>query len=142
MQKPELEKEFTIGCQAAEITPLLKKVMQEIDSSSLKAEEIKFNLELAAREMLANAIEHGCALAAENGSRVEMKIRIELKITEKELSFKVSDPGPGFAWQKYNLETMPRFEEKGRGLKMIYQVADQIKFNSCGNQITAIFKVN
>ena len=143
MQKPELEKKFTIGCQAAEITPLLKEVLLEIDSTALKAEEIKFNLELAAREMLANAIEHGCALAAENGSSTErMEIEIELKISEQELSFIVSDPGPGFEWQQYNLETMPRFEEKGRGLKMIYQVADQLKFNSCGNKITAIFKVS
>lgn len=143
MQKPEIKKEFEIGCRAAEITPLLKEVMLEIDSAALKAEEIKFNLELAAREMLANAIEHGCALAAENDSRTaRMKIRVELKISQKELIFTVRDPGPGFEWQKYDLKTMPKFEEKGRGLKMIYQVSDQIKFNSRGNKITAIFKVS
>lgn len=142
MQNSEVEKKYTIACKAAEIPALLKKVFLEIDNSDIKAEEIKFNLELAAREMLANAIEHGCVLAQESCSRdAKLMIIVELKINAERILFQVKDPGPGFNWQKYDLETMPRFEEKGRGLKMINQVSDQLQFNSSGNKITAIFKV-
>ncbi|RCW60293.1 ATP-binding protein [Halanaerobium sp. ST460_2HS_T2] len=142
MQKPELEEKFKIGCKAAEISQLIEKIFMVIEGSSISAEELKFNLEIAAREMLANAIEHGCALAAEKSSRTEkMGIKVMLKVSGKTLKLTVEDPGPGFDWVKYDLETMPVFEEKGRGLKMIYQVSDQLKFNSTGNEITAIFKV-
>ena len=135
----DLEKTFLykINCQAAEIADLLneifKKIRQEIEESS----EIEFKLEMAAREILANAIEHGCSLAAENKEDSDdLRIEVELKLKKESLSFQVRDPGPGFDWKSYDLTTMPRFEEKGRGLKMINKVADKMEFNQQGNIIT------
>jgi serine/threonine-protein kinase RsbW len=139
MQNLKVEKDFKIECRADEISPLLEKAFSELDKSVENSSEIMFKLELAAREMLANAIEHGCALAAENAEN--LRIRIGLVISADELFFKVEDPGPGFDWENYDLDKMPKFEEKGRGLKMINQVSDQIKFNSTGNKITAVFKL-
>ena len=142
MQNSIVEKNFKIGCRAAEISSLLVEVFSELDKLLNDAAEIKFMLELAAREMLANAIEHGCALAAENNAGSEnLKIKIKLLLETDELTFEVEDPGPGFDWENYNLDTMPKFEEKGRGLKMINQVSDQIKFNQAGNKIRACFKL-
>lgn len=142
MQNSIVEKNFKIGCRADEITPLLEKVFSELDNSVEDSSEITFKLELAAREMLANAIEHGCALASENGRDLEkLKIQIRLVVKAEELIFMVKDPGPGFDWQNYDLTEMPKFDEKGRGLKMINQVSDQMKFNSVGNEISAIFKL-
>lgn len=142
MQNSIVEKNFKIGCRADEITPLLEKVFSELDDSVENSSEITFKLELAAREMLANAIEHGCALATENcGGSENLKIKIKLLVKADELTFKVEDPGPGFDWLNYDLTEMPKFDEKGRGLKMINQVSDQMKFNSVGNEITAVFKL-
>jgi serine/threonine-protein kinase RsbW len=142
MQNLKVEKDFKIGCRADEISPLLEKVFSELDKSVKNSSEIMFKLELAAREMLANAIEHGCALAAENDEDLKnLSIGIKLIIGADELIFKVEDPGPGFDWKNYDLEKMPKFEEKGRGLKMINKVSDQIEFNSSGNKITAVFKL-
>jgi serine/threonine-protein kinase RsbW len=139
MQNSKLKKDFKIECRADEISPLLEKVFSELEKSVENSSEIMFKLELAAREMLANAIEHGCALAAENAEN--LRIRIGLVISADELFFKVEDPGPGFDWENYDLDKMPKFEEKGRGLKMINQVSDKMKFNSTGNKITAVFKL-
>lgn len=142
MQNSIVEKNFKIGCRADEITPLLEKVLAELDQVVENNCEINFKLELAAREMLANAIEHGSILASETNSDFEkLVIKVKLVVRSKELSFTVKDPGPGFDWQNYDLAEMPKFEEKGRGLKMINQVSDQMKFNSVGNEITAIFKL-
>jgi serine/threonine-protein kinase RsbW len=81
-------------------------------------------------------------LAAKNAENLEsLRIRIGLFIGAEELIFKVEDPGPGFDWENYDLDKMPKFAEKGRGLKMINQVSDQIKFNQAGNKITACFKI-
>ncbi len=141
MQNSKIKKDFKIECKADEISPLLEKVFSELEKSVENSSKIMFKLELAAREMMANAIEHGCALAAENAENLEnLRIRIQLAIEAEELIFKVEDPGPGFDWENYDLDKMPKFEEKGRGLKMINQVSDQIKFNSTGNKITAVFK--
>lgn len=142
MQNSKLKKDFKIECRADEISPLLEKVFSELEKSVENSSDIMFKLELAAREMLANAIEHGCALAAENDENLDnLRIKIGLIISADELFFKVEDPGPGFDWKNYDLNKMPKFEEKGRGLKMINQVSDQIKFNSTGNKITAVFKL-
>ncbi|MFW6001649.1 MAG: ATP-binding protein, partial [Halanaerobium sp.] len=112
MQNSKVEKNFTINCRAAEISPLLKKLFLEINNLTAFTEEMKFNLEIAAREMLANAIEHGCALASENGRNLEkLRVEITLRIEGKTLTFKVKDPGPGFDWENYDLKTMPKFEE-------------------------------
>ena len=142
MQNSKVEKKFKIKCSADEISPLLEEVFLELDNSVENSSEIMFRLELAAREMLANAIEHGCALAfrdVENSK--DLRIKIELIINLEKLVFTVEDPGPGFDWENFELDEMPKFEEKGRGLKMINQVSDQIRFNQAGNKIAAVFKL-
>ena len=142
MQNSKVEKNFKIECRADQISPLLEEVFSELAKTAADASEITFKLELAAREMLANAIEHGAALAAEDAENLEdLRIKSKLIIRAEELIFEVEDPGPGFDWENYNLDQMPRFEEKGRGLKMINQVSDQVKFNQSGNKITAVFKL-
>jgi serine/threonine-protein kinase RsbW len=142
MQNSIVEKNFKIGCKAEEISPLLEKVFSELVNSVENSSKIIFKLELAAREMLANAIEHGCALATKSsGSLKNLKIKIDLKIGTEKLLFQVEDPGSGFDWENYDLDKMLKLEEKGRGLKMINQVSDQIKFNLAGNKITAIFNL-
>ncbi|TDO85266.1 serine/threonine-protein kinase RsbW [Halanaerobium saccharolyticum] len=142
MQSSIVEKSFEMGCRAEEISSILEKIFSVLNNSAVAAEEIEFSLEIAAREMLANAIEHGCTLAADDSRDLEvLKIKLELKVSREKVVLKVKDPGPGFDWKNCDLETMPKFEEKGRGLKMINQVSDQIKFNSAGNKITAVFKL-
>ena len=142
MQNLKLEKSFEINSKAEEISPLLDKIISELDKKTDIRNELKFDLELAAREMLANAIEHGCALASKNKEiNNSLKIKIKLKIKEKRLSLKVKDPGSGFNWEEYEIKAMPRLDEKGRGLRMINEVSDQVHFNSAGNEITASFKL-
>ncbi len=135
----DLERKFLykINCRAAQIAGLLNKIFTQIKQEIEESSEVEFKLEMAAREMLANAIEHGCSLAAENKeANDDLKIEVELKLKKESLSFQVKDPGPGFDWESYDLTTMPRFEEKGRGLKMINKVADKMVFNQQGNIIT------
>lgn len=145
MQNAELEFNYEIKCRAGEISPLLNKIFSKL-KEELGAKfdlETEINLEIAAREMLANAVEHGCALADEEKNNLEfltINTTVEI-INEEKIIFTVKDPGPGFDWQHYNLEEMPEFEEKGRGLKMINKVADNIEFNQSGNRIRAFFKL-
>ena len=144
MQNAELNLNYQIKCRAEKISPLLNKIFSKL-KEELGAKfdpETEINLEIAAREMLANAIEHGCSLAREKDYNLEnLKINASIEISRERIIFTVKDPGPGFNWQNYNLEEMPEFEEEGRGLKMINKVADNLEFNQEGNLIKAFFKI-
>lgn len=144
MQNTELNLNYEIKCRANEISPLLNKIFSKIRKTLAENfdSETEINLEIAAREMLANAVEHGCTLSAEENNNLEdLKIKTTVEVSKAKIILTVKDPGPGFDWQSYNLEEMPEFEEKGRGLKMINKVADNIEFNQKGNIIRAFFKI-
>lgn len=141
MENIEIKKNFQIGCKAKEISSVIEKIFSELDSIEFNL-EIKLNVELAAREMLANAIEHGCTSESNDfGNSKKSKVLIILKINNNKLFLTVQDPGSGFDWENHDLHTMPLYDEKGRGLKMIKQVSDQLEFNKSGNRITAIFEL-
>lgn len=142
MQDFKIDRNFKISCQAKEITPLIEKIFLLLQEKAALSEDLKFNLEIAAREMLGNAIEHGCSSAKKNNKDLsKLKIEIDLEINKELLKFTVTDPGSGFDWENYDLEKMTKFEEKGRGLKMINKVCDQMIFNTKGNKVTAKFKL-
>lgn len=141
MKNAEKKYQFEIKCEADEIGPTLKSILSKIEKEVEDSQELLFKFELAAREMLANAIEHGCALAASNGKKLDnLKIKTIFKIVEDHIIYSVQDPGPGFDWKNYDLKTMPKFEEKGRGLKMINKVTDKMEFNQAGNEIKVTFR--
>ena len=141
MQNAEQEFKFELNCKAEEITAALSKVIKIIRQEINESEELEFKFELAAREILANAIEHGCFLAQnKRGNPEKLKIKTRLKISSETVIYSVKDPGPGFDWENYDLKTMPKFDEKGRGLKMINKVTDQMEFNQDGNKITISFQ--
>ena len=131
---------FKIRCEAEAIPELLEKVFSKLTKYENEVENINFRIEIAAREMLANAIEHGCVQAVNNGLKLEEGyIMVILKISNYNIIFSVKDCGNGFDWENYDLDTMPSLEERGRGLKMINNVADKVEFNQKGNEITIFF---
>ena len=132
--------EFKIPCQSKAISKFLEEAFAILDRKNHEVENLNFKFELAAREMLANAIEHGCAEARKKRNDLSnLEIFIVLEIRKEEIVFSVKDCGNGFKWKDYDLNTMPCFEEKGRGLKMINNVVDHIEFNKVGNKITVYF---
>jgi len=137
----KFESHYQIGCTAEEVSAVIKKINEECDFLDSNF-ELKLNLELAAREMLANAVEHGAASISVGSNNLDkLRILVSLKVKNKKIFFTVIDPGTGFNWEEHNLSEFPLMEEKGRGLKMIKAVSDQIIFNSSGNKITAVFEL-
>lgn len=132
---------FNISPNADEIESLLEKILKETKKGEKTSSEIDFKLELSLREMLANAIEHGCKLKTNNNLRKDLEIKIMLKIYPDRIILQVQDPGSGFNWKDHDLKMSLSFKEKGRGLKMINKVADKIEFNQKGNIITVTFYI-
>lgn len=134
------ERNLEFGCQPKIIKEFLEQLFNILEVYKINIENLDFRIELASREMLANAIEHGCSSAQKaNSSESNFKIKVSLKIKSDKIILSVKDPGKGFDWENCNLESELSFAEKGRGLKMINEVVDNLEFNKSGNKITVYF---
>lgn len=134
-------REFKIKYEAESIPIFVENLFEILNFYIIKIDNFDFRIELVAREMLANAIEHGFISKKEENLNEE-KIKIILKIKEDEIIFSVKDEGLGFDWENCDLEMKPCFDEKGRGLKMIKEASDDLEFNKKGNKITAFFRAS
>ncbi len=124
---------FKMACRKEAFAETMAKIVDGSKSFIQDKSELKFRLEMAAREMLANALEHGC-------SSKEEEIKIVLILKPSHIILKVISPGSGFNWRKATLNYMPNLEAEGRGIPMIKIAADKVEFNEAGNIITAEFK--
>lgn len=100
---------------------------------------------VAVNEAVNNAFKHG--LSAGTGGVVTLKLEV---FHGKRLLVRVRDPGPGFpvkevlrkledfstAFSQDNL-----FKETGRGLLIMKDAADAIKFNAKGNEVLLVKKI-
>jgi len=89
-------------------------------------------IEIAIREALANAINHGC------GGDASKEVRCCVACDESRgMLIIVSDPGQGF--DPTNVPTplvgAQLYSEHGRGLYLINQLMDQVWFSNSGTQI-------
>jgi anti-sigma regulatory factor (Ser/Thr protein kinase) len=92
----------------------------------------EFDVELALQEALANAVRHGC-----RGDRTKS---VECHITYEgtgELRIVVRDPGPGFDVSSVPspLEDTNLLRANGRGLFLINQLMDEVRFADGGREI-------
>jgi serine/threonine-protein kinase RsbW len=92
----------------------------------------EFDIELALREALANAVLHGS-----QGDRTKF---IECRVTHGragDVSIVVRDSGPGFDFTNLPnpLEGSHRFERHGRGIFLIKQLMDEVCFADGGREL-------
>jgi serine/threonine-protein kinase RsbW len=87
-------------------------------------------------EAVNNAILHG------NKQDPGKKVRIEISFRIKDLKIKVIDEGIGFKPEKVPDPTIPENLESvnGRGVFLMFHLADEIKYNKKGNAVTMTFK--
>ena len=115
-------------------------------------------------ELLINAIEHGNLNISyteksdlkKNGqwrNEIEHRLRqdefknksakVKYSKNKNSISITVTDQGMGFDWKKY-MEFSPdrAFDCNGRGIAMSNALSfDQLLYNDCGNEVTAIVKI-
>jgi anti-sigma regulatory factor (Ser/Thr protein kinase)/ActR/RegA family two-component response regulator len=92
------------------------------------------NLFIALDEAFVNAVKHG------NQSDPHKIVRIIADLSSKEARFTIEDEGEGF-----NVEEIPDpldpsnlFKTSGRGVLLIYNIMDEVKYNERGNSLTMI----
>jgi serine/threonine-protein kinase RsbW len=93
----------------------------------LHCPHLTFKVEIILREMLTNAVRHGCRLDTRR------KVRFHLTLCPAYLRILVADPGAGFNWQRQLLKDSSQHASNGRGLKIIQYYCNTLRFNKQGN---------
>ena len=71
------------------------------------------------------------------------KIVLEIDCSGEELEFKIRDEGGGFDWRNYlkSIDTGPDERFHDRGILLIQNYVDQLRWNDRGNEMTFVLKL-
>ncbi len=116
----------------------IEKICQDAEDFSCKNgfNNILFEIQLGIREILTNAIRHGCK------SDVNKQIEFKMERNKGFVHISSKDGGDGFDWQKEQKKNSADLLENGRGMKILKTYFDRIQYNESGNEITITKKIN
>jgi serine/threonine-protein kinase RsbW len=123
--------EFVLPADVHAISPVVGWVMRLVSELEYAAGK-EFEIELALREALANAIMHGC--------KADPAKKIECTVTgdkNRGILVVVRDPGPGFdvASLPSPTEGQNLHADHGRGVYLINKLMDEVKYERNGSEI-------
>jgi serine/threonine-protein kinase RsbW len=124
----------TLYGEVASIEPVVTEIMQLVVDKGC-AREKEFEIELALREALANAIVYGCQ------SDPKEKVQVCVGCDDKKgILIVVRDPGDGFDPTTLPSPVMGQniFSDGGRGIFLINQLMDEVSFERGGTEIRMV----
>ena len=130
-QSSILEIDFWMPGEVRAISPLVDRLMRLMEGSHCIPGE-EFDIELALREALDNAVVHG------NQEDPETKVHIRCRcLPGKEISIVVTDQGKGFDFEKFVANGIPSnsFSEHGRGIQLMKAYMDDVHFERGGSEV-------
>ena len=102
------------------------------------SDNIYGNILISVTEAVNNAIVHG------NKEDKAKKVELYLKQSKKSISFVIKDEGPGFDESKIPDPTSPKNLDnvKGRGVFLIKNLTDNVKFRKKGSEVELVFNLH
>jgi len=126
-----LEIDFWMPSEVRAISPFVDRLMRLIKRSRCVPGE-EFDIELALREALNNAVVHG------NQENPKTRVHIRLPCRpSNEISITVTDQGKGFNFEKLvgNGGTSDPASEHGRGIQLMKAYMDDVHFERGGSEV-------
>ena len=116
----------------------VEKIIDELRATYDVSEDMFGNMLVAVTEAVTNAIYHG------NKSDPNKKVNIQYQLKNNNLSFVVTDEGPGFDFYNLPDPTAPENLEKecGRGIFLMKHLTDQLIFADNGRVVELNFKIS
>jgi serine/threonine-protein kinase RsbW len=128
-----VKKEFLIPSEIARVQSVSAEALEYLKSSSL-SENIMFDIRLCLEEALINAIKYG------NKQKKELSVRLVIEVDDKEVRLTVEDQGEGFdpAQLKDCTSDENLLNNCGRGVYLMKQLMDTVRYNAKGNSVLMI----
>jgi serine/threonine-protein kinase RsbW len=123
--------EVMLAADVNAITPVVSLVMRLVSEMGYAAGK-EFQIEVALREALANAVLHGCK--ADPSKKIECSVTAD---KDRGILIVVRDPGTGFDPQKLPCPTDEQnlFSDHGRGVYLINRLMDEVRYERNGTEI-------
>lgn len=130
-QTSSMQFEVTLPADVSAISPVVDWVMRLVDELEYGAEK-EFEIEMALREALANAVLHGCK--ADPTKTVECFVKGD---REEGILIVVRDPGAGFDPMSLPspVESSKLGADNGRGIFLIQNLMDEVTHEQNGTVI-------
>ncbi|MGI8495004.1 MAG: ATP-binding protein [Pyrinomonadaceae bacterium] len=127
--------EFEIPSAISLMHSILDYLMKRVEKVGVVNPE-NSNLFIALDEAFVNAVKHG------NKFDAAKNVRIAAEVSPKEARFTVEDEGEGFDINSIPdpLDPENLFKTSGRGVLLIHNIMDEVKYNERGNKLEMIKK--
>jgi serine/threonine-protein kinase RsbW len=127
--------EFEIPSLISLMHSILDYLMKRVEKSGVVDTE-NSNLFVALDEAFVNAVKHG------NKFDSTKLVRISAEVSTKEARFTIEDEGEGFNVAEIPdpTDTENLFKASGRGVLIIHNVMDEVRYNERGNRLEMIKK--
>ena len=98
------------------------------------ARKLRLNFRVSLVEALTNAMIYG------NERDPSKRVRVEVFLQAGSVTARITDEGPGFDPARVPDPTVATnlLEDRGRGLFLMRELMDEVRFNDCGNCVTLI----
>ncbi|HEX8922947.1 MAG TPA: ATP-binding protein [Pyrinomonadaceae bacterium] len=125
--------DFELPSDVSLMNGVLQYLIERVSQLGLIKPE-RSNLFVALDEAFVNAVKHG------NQNDPRKLVRITAELSSKEARFTVEDEGEGFNVQEIPDPRDPAnlFKASGRGVLLIYNIMDEVKYNERGNRLTMV----
>lgn len=122
---------LTVPGEKGAVTPVVERIMQIVRDLGC-AQGKDHEIELAVQEALANAVIHGCREDPEQS--VQVTVGCE---TDKGILIIIRDPGRGFDPHEIPSPLLGEnlYASHGRGIYLINQLMDEVRFERGGTEI-------
>ncbi|ACL74786.1 ATP-binding protein [Ruminiclostridium cellulolyticum] len=120
------------------VSDIVTLILDYITLGNSVSEDTLFEIKVILNELIVNALQHG------NKSNHNKHTYVTFKLIDDDyLYVSVMDEGSGFNYSKFSLVkdldcTNSLYCDHGRGLVIVRQLCDKIKFNKCGNKVSII----
>ncbi len=127
--------EFEFPSAISLMHSILDYLMKRVEKNGIVDAE-NSNLFIALDEAFVNAVKHGNKFDA---SKI---VRIAAEVSPTEARFTIEDEGEGFNVAEIPDPTNPEnlFKTSGRGVLIIHNIMDEVKYNERGNRLTMVKK--
>ncbi len=121
-----------------DVSDIVSLILDYITLGHCVCEDVMFEIKVILNELIVNAVQHG------NKCNEYKHTYVTFKIIDNFLYVSVVDEGSGFnpaktALINKNLDCVNNlYCDHGRGLVIVRQLCDKIKFNKCGNKVSII----